>query len=239
MTKFRHIPKLLIANMLVLFLIAGICFWGNQAINTTSERVSFAGRSTVIIDAGHGGIDGGATSCTGVLESSINLVIALRLEDLFHLLGIPTQMIRRTDRSVHTHGDSIAAQKVSDLKNRVSTINSTSNAVLISIHQNYFSSAQYKGAQTFYGPSPGSSELANKLQDALVASVNIGSRRKAKKATGIYLMEHINCAGVLLECGFLSNLEEEAMLRSDDYQKKLCSIIATVYANHLNLNKLS
>ena len=138
MNKFRHIPKLILCNIVVLGFIAIICFWGNRAINTAYERVSLTDRSTVIIDAGHGGIDGGATSCTGVLESNINLEIALRLEDLFHLLGIPTKMIRRTDRSVYTQGNSIAAQKVSDLKNRVNTINSTPNAVLISIHQNYF-----------------------------------------------------------------------------------------------------
>lgn len=239
MKQVRFLPWLMIGNGIIIAFVALFCFVGNKAINTTAESVTFANQKTVIIDAGHGGIDGGATSCTGKLESEINLEIAIKLDDLFHLLGIPTQMIRKTDRSVYTQGDTIAAQKVSDLKNRVNTINNTKKAVLISIHQNHFSSGQYKGAQAFYGPSDGSPELARKLQNALIATINTDSKRKAKKATGIYLMEHITCPGVLLECGFLSNPQEEALLRSDQYQKSLCCVIATVYSEHLNLSQLS
>lgn len=239
MKKYAHIPQLLARNSIVLAILALICMTGSMAVNTSMEMVDFGGKNTVIIDAGHGGIDGGATSCTGVLESKFNLEIALRLEDLFHLLGIPTKMIRRTDRSVYTQGETISAQKISDLKNRVHTINQAENAILISIHQNYFSSSQYAGAQTFYGPSEGSSELAKKLQTALVRSVNKGSNRQAKKASGIYLMEHVLCPGVLLECGFLSNPEEEAKLRSKQYQNKLCCVVATVCSNYLKHDLLS
>lgn len=239
MKKFSHIPWLLIVNAILLIGVAIICTAGNKAVNTAAEHVAHGKRKTIIIDAGHGGIDGGATSCTGVLESKINLEIALRLDDLFHLLGIPTQMIRKTDSSIYTQGDTIAAQKVSDLKNRVSIINNTENSIVISIHQNYFQSSKYAGAQVFYGPAEGSEELAKSLQETLVTTINKGSKRKTKKANGIYLMEHIRRPGILLECGFLSNPEEEHKLRSKEYQKNLCCVMASVCANYLNHKMLS
>ena len=181
-----------------------------------------------IIDAGHGGVDGGATSCTGKLESSYNLEISLRLRDLFHLLGYPTYMIRTTDTSVYTKGDTIASQKMSDLKERVRIVNESENNLLVSIHQNLFSDSRYSGAQVFYADTEGSRKLAESLQSAIVTHLNPGSKRKAKKAEGIYVMEHIENPGVLVECGFLSNPEEEAMLNSGEYQRKLCCVLVSV-----------
>ena len=180
----------------------------------------------VIIDAGHGGIDGGATSLSGVLESKINLDIALKLDDLLHLLGINTVMTRCDDCSLHTSGFTISAQKVSDLKRRVEIVNNIEKAVLISIHQNYFPDSRYYGAQVFYAPTEGSGVLAKNMQDYFVRMLNIGSNRQCKKASGIYLLEKINCPGVLVECGFLSNFEEEADLLTEHYQRKICCIIA-------------
>ena len=182
-----------------------------------------------IIDAGHGGVDGGATSCTGVLESAINLEIALRLNKLMQLLGYETVMIRTTDTSVYTQGNTIAAQKLSDLKERVRIVNEPENGVLISIHQNTFTDSRYHGPQVFYGGDLSiSKDLGERLQTALTANLSPDSNRKCKKSSGIYLMEHIENPGVLIECGFLSNPREEAMLRDSVYQKKLCCIIASV-----------
>ena len=181
-----------------------------------------------IIDAGHGGVDGGATSCTGVLESAINLEIALRLNSLMQLLGHETVMIRTTDTSVYTQGNTIAAQKLSDLKERVRIVNQQENGVLISIHQNTFSDSRYHGPQVFYGgEKEGSKELGQLMQSALTANLAPGSNRKSKKSSGVYLMDHIENAGVLIECGFLSNPQEEARLRDPAYQKKLCCVIAS------------
>ena len=112
-----------------------ICIAASQSVTTSVWNSPIPNRNVYIIDAGHGGIDGGATSCTGVLESHTNLEIAIRLNDLLHLLGHETLMIRYTDTSVYTEGKTIAAQKVSDLKNRVKTVNDTENAILVSIHQ--------------------------------------------------------------------------------------------------------
>ena len=218
--------------------LVGACS-ANQAISTAAEDQVKQGRSCVIIDAGHGGVDGGATSCTGVLESGINLQIALRLEALVHLLGYNTRMIRSTDISVYTEGASIAQKKVSDLKERVRMINETENGILISIHQNQFSDSRYSGAQVFYSDAPDSQALAKQLQTSFIKTLNPGSRRLAKKSSGIYLMEHIRCTGVLIECGFLSNPQEEALLRDAAYQKKLCSVIAANLCVYLDRQGVS
>ena len=220
--------------LLTVIIIIGIAVAGNKTVTTVQQNRPVARRNRIVIDAGHGGIDGGATSCTGVLESRINLQIALRLEALLQLLGMDTVMIRTTDTSVYTEGNSIAAQKVSDIKERIRIVQETENAILVSIHQNTFSDARYGGAQVFYTDNAQSKLLANSLQQTLIETLNPGSKRQCKKADGIYLMQHIDRVGILLECGFLSNPQEEAKLRSDDYQKKLCCVIASCLAGYTN-----
>lgn len=207
---------------------------GSSAVDVVSQNMPVERQHRIVIDAGHGGVDGGATSCTGVLESQINLEIALRLDDLMHLLGYDTVMIRKTDTSIYTQGQTIAAQKVSDLKERVRIVNQTENAILISIHQNTFSDSRYGGAQVFYAKDEDSRKLANQMQNDLIRYLNPESRRKPKKASGVYLMDHIDHTGVLVECGFISNPEEEAKLQNDAYQKKLCCVIVSSLSQVIN-----
>ena len=223
-------------RLLYCLVIAAVVFTavgGSKVVTVISENAPILREKCVIVDAGHGGVDGGATSCTGVLESMINLEIALRLDDLLHLLGVKTRMIRTTDCSVYTKGDTIAAKKVSDLKERVRISNETPNALLVSIHQNYFPQAQYHGAQVFYNAVQGSEILAKQMQLALKNTVNPTSKRQVKRAIGIYLMEKVDCPGILIECGFLSNPQEEAKLRSSQYQMKLCCVMASCISTHL------
>ena len=220
--------------LLVVIVFLGIAHFGSETITTINQQRSVDRQYRIVIDAGHGGIDGGVTSCTGVLESHINLEIALRLEDMFHLLGYDTVMIRRTDESVYTEGNTIAAQKVSDLKERVRISNETPSAILISLHQNTFSDSKYKGAQVFYSGVGESQKMAQTLQHNLISILNPASQRKSKPAKGVYLMEHITCPGILIECGFLTNPEEEAMLRNKEYQTKLCSVIAATLSSCLD-----
>lgn len=205
----------------------------NKSVTVMAENKHLENRKCVIIDAGHGGIDGGATSCTGVLESKLNLDVALRTNDVLHLLGIKTRMIRTKDISIYTEGQSVAAKKMSDLKERVRIVNETDDAILISIHMNQFSQNRYHGPQVFYGEAEGSKELAERMQIALNVCVDPDSKRFIKKADGIYLMEHINKCGILVECGFLSNPEEEANLRSAEYQKKLSGVIAVTVMSYM------
>ena len=225
MRKIRYRSLLPIYSMiLIIFLMVAV--GGSHAVTTWSASAPVTGRKTVVIDAGHGGVDGGATSCTGILESQFNLEIAARLNDLMHLLGMQTRMIRETDCSIYTQGETISQKKISDLRERVRIVNSIDNPVLISIHQNHFSDSKYSGAQVFYPSTTGSRELSLKLQKNLKSTLNPNSNRGIKKADGIYLMQHINCPGALIECGFLSNPQEEYLLRSQDYQQKMCSVIA-------------
>lgn len=232
MEKKANICAYIVYYTLILSLLVVSSYGISSAATVMAQVTPVEGRSCIIVDAGHGGVDGGATSCTGILESSLNLQISLRLNDLLHLLGYDTKMIRTTDVSVYTEGQTIGAKKISDLKNRVKTVNDTQNAMLISIHQNYFEDNRYSGAQVFYNKSGDS--LAKLLQKELVSTVNSGSNRQAKSAKGVYLMENVNCAAVLIECGFLSNPEEEARLRDADYQKALCCVIAGAVSRYLN-----
>ncbi len=234
MIRKRQWISLLPVYLLILgcFIFAGI--GGSRAITTISESAPLSDRKCVIIDAGHGGKDGGATSCTGVLESTINLEIAVRLNDLMHLLGMDTRMIRTGDYSIHTTGETIASQKVSDLKERVRIVNETEDAILVSIHQNHYFDSRYSGAQVFYAPNGKSADLAGQLQTAFVKHLNPGSNRKSKKADGIYLLQKVNNPAVLVECGFLSHYEEDAKLRSAKYQKQVAAVIATVCSTYLH-----
>lgn len=205
----------------------------DYSVTVFSRNQGIPQRNHIIIDAGHGGVDGGATSCTGRLESAYNLEIALRLNDLFHLLGFETIMTRTSDVSIYTEGNSIAAKKASDLKERVRIANQAEHGLLLSIHQNQFPDQRYHDAVVLYGNTDGSRQLAERLQSLFVQTLNPGSNRRCKQAKGIFLMERIRCPGVLIECGFLSNPQEEAKLRSPDYQKKLCCVIASAVSSHL------
>lgn len=233
MRYMYYLRKFWLVYLLCGVIVIAFALGADRAITTMAESMPIERKQTIILDAGHGGEDGGAKSCTGVLESQINLQIALRLEDLCHLLGYQTRMIRRTDVSVYTEGNSIAAKKASDLRQRAGIVNGTDNGILISIHQNIFPDSQYSGAQVFYAPTDGSKDFAAALQAMLVSTLNPGSNRKSKSADSIYLMQHIVCPGVLVECGFLSNPAEEAKLRDAEYQKKLCCVIVSGLSQYL------
>lgn len=190
---------------------------------------------TVILDAGHGGEDGGASTADGVLESGINLEIALRLRDLLAFAGVDTQMIRDTDTAVYS-GDcrTISQKKVSDLKNRAAMVNAVENGLLVSIHQNYFEQTKYCGAQVFFAKTDGSKALAERIQQSLRENVDAANHRQCKPSQSVYLMEHIECTGVLIECGFLSNYEEAKRLQTDAYQKKLTAAICGAITEYLS-----
>ena len=223
------------AIAIVLVLAIGM----NHAATQVSANYQQQLRPVIIIDAGHGGMDGGTTSISGLSESGINLEIALRLNDVMRLMGYETVMTRNEDVSLSTHGDTVRAQKASDLKNRVNIVNELKNAILLSIHQNHFHESKYSGPQVFYAENSESQLLAEQMQLQLNKALAPSSNRTCKKADGVYLMEHIDATGILIECGFLSNPSEEVQLQNPDYQRKLCSVIACVTANHIEKTAVS
>ena len=183
----------------------------------------------LVIDAGHGGEDGGAVALDGsVSESSINLAVALRVNDLMRLLGQPTIMTRTQDISIHSaQAKGIREKKASDLQNRAALVNEQDCACLLSIHQNSLpSSTVTHGAQVFPNRRKGADLWAQEVQNALNRAVNKGNETRTKPiADTIYLMNHITAPGILVECGFLSNTRETDLLQQETYQLRLATAI--------------
>lgn len=189
---------------------------------------------TLIIDAGHGGEDGGAVSITGAVESKINLAIALRLDSILGLYGVNILMLRTEDNSLHDEkANTIREKKVSDLHNRVDTIESVENATLISIHQNIFNNKNLHGAQVFFSNEKLSLPFAQYTQETLRLSLDPKNTRKAARIpTTVYLMNHITCRAILVECGFLSNPTEDSLLQTVNYQLKISAALAGSYLSY-------
>lgn len=190
---------------------------------------------TIILDAGHGGADGGAVAADGTAESGINLAVTLRLRDVFALMGRETVMTRRDEESLaDADSETLRQQKVSDTKNRVALINSVANGRLISIHQNTLAGhPEVHGAQVFFGKVEGSSERAVAVQQTLNETVNAGNEKTAKPIeSDVYIMSHAQCPAILVECGFLSNEAEAGRLMTEEYQTVLALSIAGGYLQH-------
>lgn len=200
------------------------------AVSQTAGRQ----KETLILDAGHGGEDGGAVSLTGVPESQINLAIVLDLRDILGLYGVDPMLLRETDISLHSDGaDTLRKKKTSDLKNRVASVEAVPESTLISIHQNTYTSSRYHGTHVFYAPTEGSKELAEQIQEAMRTSLQPDNERVVKQIPDtVYLMNHVTCPAVLVECGFLTNPAEEARLRESGYQKQLAAVIAGEYLTY-------
>lgn len=201
------------------------------AVSTYSN---FSENEIVVIDAGHGGEDGGAVSISGAIESQLNLTIAQRLDAMLGLYGVNTLLLRNSDISLHSSdAQTIREKKVSDLHNRVNTIESLKDPVVISIHQNTFSNSKYRGAQVFYANGDLSLPFAQITQDVLRQTLDPENDRKPTAVPDtVYLMNHISCRAILVECGFLSNPEEDILLQSSDYQTKLAMSLTGAYKKY-------
>lgn len=224
--RIRYLAALcgmLCLSLLVLF-IAGT---RTQPVFGSTHLLSNA--PVWVLDAGHGGEDGGAVAADGTVESGINLDISLRLRALLLFLGGETRLIRDRDVSIYSPGAStLREKKVSDLHNRVDLVNETPNAVLVSIHQNCLpSSPRVRGAQVFYNTRDGGKALAAAVQSSLNSTVNSGNEKQEKAISDtIYLTKNVTAPAILIECGFLSNPAETAMLRQPEYQISLSAAIA-------------
>ena len=213
-------------------LMAGLCL---LCLNGSRDHAALAparlADQTLIIDAGHGGEDGGAVSITGVPESGINLAIALKMDQILGFYGTAPVLLRSEDISLHDpSAQTLRQKKVSDLHHRVEVIESIPNATLISIHQNSYPSAKYHGAQVFYSNEALSLPLAQRTQTLLRDTLDPSNQRVPKPIPEtVYLMNHISCRAILVECGFLTNAEEEVRLRTGEYQSKLAAVLAAAW----------
>lgn len=226
--------KRLIKIVLIVALLAAAAVFVKIFVSNGGLKpvICQSSRSTLVLDAGHGGIDGGAISDSGLKESDINLQIALKTEALVRFLGIDTVMTRETDTD---NSDNKAYSEHDNLVQRVKLANSTENAVLISIHQNKFPSAVVSGAEVMYSDNDDSKALGLITQDNLVALLDSSNRRVARPAPKeLLLTSSVECPTILVECGFMSNPQEVQKLASNDYQLKLAAILAGSYIQFLN-----
>ena len=190
------------------------------------------GRKTLILDAGHGGFDGGAQAADGTAEQDINLSIAKDLYVLCGFFGESSTMTRWDENALNYEtGRTIRENKEADIKARKTIADGIPNGVFLSIHLNQFEQMQYYGAQTFYSlKNSESSVYAEKIQESLICGIHNKNTRKAKPAPQtVYLMQHLDCPAVIVECGFLSNPEESQLLKTSEYQKKLALCIFSGY----------
>ncbi|HJB25883.1 MAG TPA: N-acetylmuramoyl-L-alanine amidase CwlD [Firmicutes bacterium] len=181
-------------------------------------------RTKIILDPGHGGIDGGAIGVDGLVEKDINLEIALTLRSMLEASGFEVLMTRETDISIHDpSAKTIKQQKTSDLKNRLKMTQENPDAIFVSIHQNQFPQGKYKGAQVFYGRKNEQSKvLAELVQATMIEQLDHTNKRKCKEGgKELYLLYESEVPTVLVECGFVSNPEEAALLATEEYRKKV------------------
>ncbi len=191
----------------------------------------------IIIDAGHGGIDGGTSANDGTVEKDINLDISLKLNEILSSMGIKTVMTRIDDNALNDENAStIRQKKISDIKNRLSIINETEDAVFVSIHQNHYSQEKYSGAQVFYSKNnPQSRDLAEKIRFRLITVLQPDNTREIKQSgSEIYLLNNAKIPAVMVECGFLSNYIETKLLKDQEYQRKLAFTVAMGIIDFLN-----
>lgn len=191
-----------------------------QTVETVASPVS---NKVIVIDAGHGIPDEGAESSNGNSEAEINLKIALKLQNLLEQSGATVILTRSDENGIYDNNSkTIIQKKKSDLQNRVKIGNESSADVFISIHLNKISQSKYNGWQTFYKPNDENSiNLAKCIQNNLNESIQISNNRIPMKLSSVYIMKNVSIPITIVECGFLSNVEEEKLLLNDDYQNKL------------------
>lgn len=224
----RHVAYALLLCGFVAGLFA-VLWHGNAAFTAAFAPEAAEPPITVVVDAGHGGEDGGAVAADGTVESGLNLSIARRVRDLLTFAGVPTAVTREGEDAIYDPGSAtLREKKVSDLHNRVALVNDIPNAILLSIHQNSLpSSPSTRGAQAFWNRQEGAEDLASSIQEALNTAINAWHEKKAAQVpSSVYLMKEITVPGVLVECGFLSNAAETEQLKDPAYQTKLASAIA-------------
>lgn len=241
----------LILSILLLLPLLGGFVQGVRALPERSDTLSTGGGSDgtpslipeeetawltlVVIDAGHGGEDGGAVSAAGLAEKEVNLSVALSLRSFFEAAGIPVVMTRTDDRLLYDRGVNyngrkkaldLAARRIIGEKASAAAAEGGGESLFISIHMNAFPQAQYNGAQVWYGVGdPRSFEVATRIQSASGQLIPHNNRQVKAAGSSIYLLHRLSGPAVLVECGFMSNPEEAARLGEEAYRRALAAMI--------------
>lgn len=216
---------------IIIFVGLASIFYANvkYSMSATNSKIKVNdGRDMLIlVDPGHGGIDGGALSSKGTMEKDINLKISLKLKDLLQQQGYEVMLTREEDKGLYTDEGTIRKKKIEDLNNRCKIKKESNCDMFISIHLNMFPEAKYYGAQVWYSKNKDSERLAKIIQENFKLDLDSTNNRKEKPALDAYKVLRVsdNMPSVLVECGFLSNPVEEEKLKSDEYQNKIAEVI--------------
>ena len=203
--------------------------------NVSSDKMIITNAPTIIIDAGHGGEDGGAVVQNDIVEKDINLAIAQKTNELLSLLGFQTYMVRDSDKLIYDSDSKTQRQKKnSDLRNRLSLMNKFENCIYISIHQNKFDDDKVWGAQTFYSPNDENSPiLAEFVQSSIISLIQPNNKRVIKKTgTNVFVIYNATKPAIMVECGFMSNNEELLKLKDNNYQNQMSFSISNGILNY-------
>lgn len=228
----------MISLVMTLLFLAGAFFAGSKLaeyrleLNGDVVAANMEDSYVVVVDSGHGGRDSGKVSDSGILEKDVNLQIALLLKEELSKQGIQVIMTRESDVGLYEETDS--NKKSSDMKARIELIESAGCDIAVSIHQNSYSDPEVKGAQCFYyTDSKEGKKLAEIIQSRLVNEVDPANHRLAKGNDSYYLLKKSSVPMVIVECGFLSNPQETALLSTSEYQQLLAENIAKAVVSYL------
>lgn len=224
--KIKYIIMLI--AFLIIFVLSRIC---EKEVGFPVFNQENNSETMLIIDAGHGGLDGGAVGFSGICEQDITLSISTKAHYLCGFLGINSMLTRENTSSLdYNPSANIRENKVSDTRARTELVNSIDNSFLVSVHLNSFTDSKYHGAQVFFNNYPISETFANLLQSEIKNNLDFSNERQALVApNSVYLIENANCPAIIYECGFLSNENEEKLLSTNEYQTKLAVCMITSY----------
>ena len=216
--------KRLVILGIFLLLVISICVIMQFKEPETKETVALpVSNKVIVVDAGHGEPDGGAVSSNGISEAEINLKIALKLQNLLEQSGATVILTRSDENGIYDlDKETLKQKKVSDIKNRVKIGNSSSADIFVSIHLNKIPQQQYSGWQTFFKKDcENGKKLATAIQENLKQAVQKENDRVPMKIDNVYIVKNVEIPLTIVECGFLSNTEEEKQLQDDNYQNRL------------------
>ncbi len=216
--------NLIILSITIFFLIVLILIFTTK----TAPTFSVAPLCTVVVDAGHGEPDGGAVGVNGTLEKDINLSIAIKIQEILESRGVKVIMTRTDDNSIHSSdAQTLHEKKVSDMHKRESIINNSGADLFLSIHMNSFTDTSASGLHVFYSRNhPEAENLAVSIQDELTNITHAKAHTVKTASETLYLMKSPVPPAILVECGFLSNPQEEELLNDELYQSKIAFAIA-------------
>ena len=220
--------------LIFISLVLSVCFCFSAMIVKNADNQAsvsnYKSQYTVVIDAGHGGKDAGTVGIDGTEEKKINLEIATALYDYLMVCGINSVLIRNGDYEIYKEGEE---RNRSDLYNRLDFVNSVDNAVLVSVHQNHFEDESEWGTQIWYSANDSVSELlANSILSNVKAQLQTENKRENKPSdNSYYLLYKASVPSIMIECGFMSNSRENALLQDNEYQSDMAFLISSGICN--------